>query len=102
MRWGSEVVPNRGTDRRERKFISLFPGARRGSYFSRHNRSFSEGVPMSFIRTIAFGCAVCAATVVVMSHRPAAAAVDDHMSHMSAGDLAAPSVAPTASQGIPG
>jgi carboxymethylenebutenolidase len=57
---------------------------------------------MSFIRTIAFGCAVCAATVAVMSHRPAAAAADDHMAHMSAGDLAAPAVTPSASQGIPG
>jgi len=57
---------------------------------------------MSFIRTIAFGCAVCAATVAVMSHRPAAAAVDDHMSHMSASDLAAPVLGPSNSQSRPG
>jgi carboxymethylenebutenolidase len=58
---------------------------------------------MSFIRTIAFGCAVCAATVAVMSHRPAAAAVDDHMAHMSAADLAAPTITAGApSQNRPG
>lgn len=53
---------------------------------------------MSFIRTIAFGCAVCAATVAVMSHRPAAAAADDHMAHMSAADMAAPIANPSAAQ----
>lgn len=57
---------------------------------------------MSFIRTIAFGCAVCAATVAVMSHRPASAAADDHMAHMSAGDLAAPAVNASAAQDRPG
>ena len=57
---------------------------------------------MSFIRTIAFGCAVCAATVAVMSHRPTTAAADDHMAHMSPGDLAAPSVNPRAAQDRPG
>jgi len=57
---------------------------------------------MSFIRTIAFGCAVCAATVAVMSHRPAAAAADDHMAHMSAADLAAPAINPSAAQDRPG
>ena len=45
---------------------------------------------------------MCAATVAVMSHRPKAAAADDHMSHMSAADLAAPVVNPTAFQDRPG
>jgi carboxymethylenebutenolidase len=56
---------------------------------------------MSYVRIVgAVACAAAGALATTAYHR--AAPVDDHMAHMSAGDIAAPALVSTNNQGLPG